>query len=488
MEKIKSRWSSDREQDSFVVDEAATGQPLAEVQGGGAAEVDQAVRSAHSAFHSHWRGRSGAERARYLRQGAVALSAHVPALSQLLSQENGKPARDALNGDLASLIWSFEFFATQAERMAGEFIDSGDMYTATVREPFGVVAGILPFNWPPIHLGAKVAPALAAGNTIVVKPGEQAPLTAMRITEILNDVLPPDVLHIVPGSGIEVGVALTTHPLVRKISFTGSPMAGAQVLAAAAARHTPALLELGGKNPVVIFEDADVDRAVRDCVDASFFNKGEACTAGSRLLIHESIASEFLTRFCTATERLRLGDGLDASTDMGPLASRAQKDRVLKHIENAIEEGAVVACRGSVPSDPRLRDGFFVAPTILTGVTPSMKAFQEEIFGPVACVTTFRTEEEAINLANGTDFGLVASVYSGDQTRALRISRRIEAGIVFVNNYRRFMAGTPFGGTKASGYGREHSAQTMNEFSYSKAIRIPSGTSEIFPNWPPKRD
>lgn len=482
MEVRRVRWSSDSPEDAFRVEEAATGELLAVVQGGGEAQVDQAVRAAHRACQSDWRLRPPAERAKLLRKVAEKLAEHTEELSRLLSRENGKPLRDALRMDFVSLVTSFEFFAGLAERPAGEFVDYGNLFTATVREPYGVVAGILPFNWPPIHVGAKVAPALAAGNTIVLKPGEQAPLTAMRIVELANEVLPPDVLHIVPGAGPAVGVALTRHPLVRKISFTGSPAAGAKVLAAAAERHTPVLLELGGKNPVVIFDDADLDRAVQDCLEAAFFNKGEACTAASRILVHESREAEFVRRLAEQVRTLRVGDGLEPSTDVGALVSRAQQRKVLQAIDDAVAQGARIAVQAPLPDDPRLASGFYVAPTVLTDVSPAMSAFREEIFGPVVTITSFKDEQDAVTLANATEFGLVAAVYTANSERGLRLCRRIEAGIVFLNNYRRGMMGTPFGGTKSSGYGREHCAATMNEYSYVKALRIPSGHGDI-PGW-----
>ncbi|GAA5233206.1 aldehyde dehydrogenase [Verticiella sediminum] len=481
-EPVRVRWSSGSTADRFTVEEAATGRQMALVQGCGEAEVDRAVRVADAAFRQDWRLRTGADRAQFLRRAAQRLAAHKEELARLLCRENGKPMKDALRMDLTSLVASFEFFAALAERPGGEFVDYGNLYTATVREPFGVVAAILPFNWPPIHAGAKIAPALAAGNTVVLKPGEQAPLTAIRIVELLNDVLPDDVLHVVPGAGPAAGIALTHHPLVRKISFTGSPGAGAQVLAAAAGRHVPVLLELGGKNPVVIFEDADLEQAAADCAEAAFFNKGEACTAASRILVHETCMARFVDRLCSHVRGLRVGDGLHAETEVGPLVSRPQQQKVLAHIRQAVAEGAAIAAQADLPTDPALADGFFVAPTVLTGVTPHMAAFTEEIFGPVVCVTPFGDEHEAVALANGTEFGLVAAVYTADAGRGLRVSRQIEAGIVFLNNYRRGMMGTPFGGTKASGYGREHCAATLHEYSYVKALRIPSGRGEI-PGW-----
>ena len=481
METIKVRWSSALDDDAFIVEESATGQPMARVRGAGAEQVDAAVRAAHRAQRD-WRQRTGAERAGYLRQAARLLSGKTEELARLLSRENGKPMAAALRMDLVSLVSSFEFFAGLAERPTGEFMDYGNLYTATVREPFGVVAAIIPFNWPPIHVGAKIAPALAAGNTVVLKPGEQAPLTAMRIVELLNEVLPPDVLHVLPGHGATVGAALTTHPLIRKISFTGSPGVGALVQAAAAKKHVPVLLELGGKNPIVVMPDADLDKVAADCVEGAFFNKGEACTAASRVLVHDSCAAALAEKIAGIVGGIEVGDGLDARTEVGPLVSRQQQRKVLACIDQALAQGARLIARGRLPEDPRLRDGFFVAPTVLGGVTPAMDAFREEIFGPVLGLTTFFDENEAIELANDTDFGLVAAVYSQNVTDALRIAREIEAGIVYINNYRRGMIGTPFGGTKASGYGREHCADTLKEYSYVKSLRIPSGRGDI-PVW-----
>lgn len=479
---VTGPWSSSDEGDAFDVDNPATGEIIARVRGSSASQVDAAVQAAHKAFVSHWRDTPARDRGAVLIAAAKHLEAHAKELAELVSLENGKPVRDALKFDVASLIGSFGFFGALAGKGAGEFLDLGFVTSATVREPFGVVAGIIPFNWPPIHTGAKVAPALAAGNTIVLKPGDQAPLTIMRIVDLLREVLPADVVHCVMGVGPAVGEALTRHPLVRKISFTGAPGTGTAVLKAAAERHVPVLCELGGKNPFIVMSDADIDQAVRDAIDGAFFNKGEACTAASRILLHDDIHDVFVSRFAAAMARLRVGDGASDRTHVGPVVSRAQMRKVENYIRIGQGEGATIAAQAPLPSDPRLKNGYFIAPTLFTEVRPAMRIAQEEIFGPVVCAIRFRDEAEAIEIANGTSFALVAGVYSRDHECANRVARAVEAGIVFINNYNRMVLGTPFGGTKSSGYGREHCAATLNEFTYAKAIRVPTGRVPL-PEW-----
>lgn len=478
---FRTRWSSSDPRDLFDVDNPATGQVFARVQGSGLAEADAAIRTAHAAFPS-WRDTPAARRGELLMAAGRHLEAHARELAELVSRENGKPVRDALAFDVASLIGSFAYFGSLAGKLAGEHLDLGFVTSSTVREPFGVVAGIIPFNWPPIHTGAKVAPALAAGNAIVLKPGDQAPLTIMRIVELLNEVLPADLVHVLPGVGAAIGQALTTHPLVRKISFTGAPGTGSAVLRAAAERHVPVLCELGGKNPFVVMPDADLDRAVRDAIDGAYFNKGEACTAASRLLVHTDVHDVFVERLGAAVRRLRSGDGAVDGTHVGPVISRTQKEKVEAYIRIGREEGATVAAQGALPDDPKLAGGYFVAPTLFTGVTRDMRIAREEIFGPVTCVMRFADEAEVVSIANSTDFALVAGIYSRSEPTAQRLARRIEAGIVFINNYNRMVLGTPFGGTKSSGYGREHCADTLKEFTYPKAIRTPTGRVPV-PEW-----
>ncbi|MPV89319.1 aldehyde dehydrogenase family protein [Georgenia ruanii] len=477
---VSNAWSSANEEDAFDVEDPATGAVLARVQGSGPDEVGAAVRRAHDAFLT-WRELTGRERGQYLFGAADSLGAHTDELAELLSAENGKPVRDAKELDLQMLVGSFRFFGGLADKLPGSFLTQGSVNVGTVREPFGVVAGIIPFNWPPIHLGGKVAPALAAGNTVVLKPGEQAPLTILRIVEILNEVLPAGVVSAVAG-GAAVGIALTAHPLVRMISFTGSPESGTAVLKAAAERHVPVLTELGGKNPFIVFDDADLDRAVYDAVEGAFFNKGEACTAASRILVQDGVHEEFVRRFADAVSKLRVGDGRDDGTHVGPLVSRQQQAKVAEYINVGVGEGATITAQAALPDDEDLRDGFFVQPTVFTGVEPGMRIAQEEIFGPVTCVMRFSTEDEAVEIANGTRYALVSAVYTRNSDVATRVARRVEAGVAFINNYFRAFLGSPFGGTKASGSGREHSADTLLEFTYAKALRAPSGEG-VVPRW-----
>lgn len=475
------RWSSQNPGDLFDVEDPATGELITKVQGSSEAEVDQAVRAAHDAFLK-WKNVVAGERGRLLLAAGQHLEQHAEELAELVSRENGKPKRDALAFDVASLTGSFAYFGSLCGKLSCDHVDLGFVTSSTVREPFGVVAGIIPFNWPPIHTGAKVAPALAAGNTIVLKPGDQAPLTILRIVELINEILPPDIVHVLPGAGPAVGQALTAHPLIRKISFTGAPTTGTAVLKAAAERHVPVLCELGGKNPLVVMADADLDQAVMDAIDGAFFNKGEACTAASRLLVHEDIHDVFVRRLSEAVQTLRSGEGLVDGTQVGPVVSKAQKEKVQNYIAIGKAEGARIAAQGDLPADDRLAQGHFVPPTLFVDVTKDMRIAQEEIFGPVTCVLKFSTEAEAVDIANATDFALVAAVYSQSIETCNRMARAIEAGIVFVNNYNRIVLGTPFGGTKSSGYGREHCADTLKEFSYPKAIRVPTGRTPI-PEW-----
>lgn len=473
-------WSSGRDEDLLTIDQPATGQVLAVVAGGGAAEVDAAVRDSHQAFQG-WRDLTARERGRLLLVAATVIREHADELATLETLEMGKPFHQSRLFDLEMCANSFEFFGGLADKLPGEFFDLGPVAAHTVHEPFGVVGGIIPFNWPPIHTAAKTAPAVAAGNTIVLKPPEQGPLTIMRIVELLREVFPPGVINVVPG-GAEAGIALASHPLVRKLSFTGATNTGRAVLKLAAENLTGALLELGGKNAFIVFADADLDAAVRGALEGAFFNQGEACTAASRLLVADEVHDEFVERLVPLVERLRVGDGLDPQTHVGPLVTRAHQQRVLHMLERGLAEGGEVIAQAQLPDDPRLAGGFYVPPTLVVGVQPGSLLDQEEVFGPVAAVMRFSTEEDAIEIANGVDYGLVAGLYTRDAERAERVSRRLEVGLVMVNNYNRAYLGSPFGGTKDSGYGREHAIDTMLEFVQVKNIRRPSGMGSI-PTW-----
>jgi len=478
---LEGPWSSGHDEDRFAIEEPATGRELAVVAGGGAAEVEAAVARAHAAFQQ-WRAIGARERGRLLLRCGELIRAHADELAALETQEMGKPFHQSRKFDLEVCAGSFEFFGGLADKVPGDFFDLGPVAAHTIHEPYGVVGGIIPFNWPPIHTAAKSAPALAAGNTIVIKPPEQGPLTIMRIVELLQQVLPPGVVEIVPGLGPSAGVALASHPLVRKLSFTGATHTGQAVLKLAADNLTSAVLELGGKNAFIVFADCDLDAAVRGALEGGWFNQGEACTAASRLLVEESIHDEFVARLAPAVAALRVGDGLDPSTHVGPLVTRAHQQRVQALIEQGLAEGGEVVAQAQLPDDPRLADGFYVAPLLVDGVTPEMTLAREEVFGPVSAVMTFNGEAEALAIANDTEYGLVAGVYTRDAERAERVARGLEVGLVMVNNYNRAFLGSPFGGTKASGYGREHAIDTLREFVQVKNIRRPSGQGEI-PSW-----
>ncbi len=478
----RSRWSSDLPEDRFAVENPATGGIIAIVQGAGEQQVDRAVRAAHHAYETDWRWRPPRERGRYLAEAAALLKEHANELARLETLENGKPYSQARSFDVEAMLSSFEYFAGLADKLHGELIDLGWAHDHVLFEPYGVVAGIIPFNWPPIHAAGKTAPALAAGNTVVLKPGEQAPLTIMRIVELLQQVLPADVLHVVPGLGPTAGKALVSHPMIRKISFTGSTATGVEVLKRAAENLTPALLELGGKNAFIVFDDANVDRAVADAVDGAFFNQGEACSAASRILVQRGVHDEFVAKFARSVSRLRVGDGMAEDTHVGPLVTREHRTKVLDGIADAKAAGATVAAQATLSEEVARSGGFYVAPTLFVDVTREMRLAREELFGPVTFVMPFEDFDEAIEIANDCAYGLVAGVYSNHHETIMRAARRLDVGLVFANTYHRSMIGTPFGGTKASGYGREHAVQTLHEFARLKVVRIPSGEAEI-PLW-----
>jgi acyl-CoA reductase-like NAD-dependent aldehyde dehydrogenase len=473
----RTRWSSASTDDQFVVLNPATGQPVTVVQGAGPDEVDQAVRAAHAA-HLSWKQRPARERGYYLRQIADIIRARADEIAELESLEMGKPITQARQFDVEAAIAIFDYFGSVVEVLPNQARDYGPVLDVTTLEPYGVIAGIVPFNWPPIHTAGKIAPALAVGNAVVLKPPEQTPSVVLRMVELIQSVLPDRVVHAVPGKG-EVGAKLAGHPLVGKVSFTGSPRTGAAVLRTTAANLTPTLMELGGKNPLVVFDDADLHEALLAAVDGGFFNQGEACTAASRILVQDSIYAEFAAKLCAAVSRLRVGDGADPATDVGPLVTQEQQQQVLEYLKIGEAEGARIAAQAPLPDDPQLADGFYVAPTVLTDVTPDMRVAREEIFGPVVALIRFSDEDEAVRIANDTPFGLVGAVFSQNTDRALRVSRQIRAGAVFVNNYHRIAIGTGFGGVGHSGFGREHAQETLAEYGYTKTIRLATQRDEL---------
>jgi acyl-CoA reductase-like NAD-dependent aldehyde dehydrogenase len=469
---------------TFEVIEPARAQRLATVIAASDEMVDRAVRNSRLAYDDVWRTLAPKERGALMRQVAARIRDHAEEIAEICAREVGKPVRDALRVDVLSCHSSFDYYAGIAESIHGEILDQGPIEARVVYEPYGVVAAILPFNWPPIHFSKKCAPALAAGNTVVVKPGEQAPLTLLRLVEIANEILPAGVINAVCGLG--AGPALASHPRVERITFTGATATGRKVMESAAANLTFTTLELGGKNALIVLEDADVQDAVRIAIEGMFYNQGEACTSTSRLLVHSSLYEEFAVQFVGAASQLVVGDPLNPSTDIGPLVDERQQRRVEQYIRAGEADGARLLYQGVVPDSPELGAGCFVAPTVFADVTPDMTIAQEEIFGPVAALMRFDTDDEAVEIANGTDYGLTAAICTRDEMRAGRLAARLEVGMVFVNNYtRRNFIGSPFGGVKASGYGREYAAETMLEFVRAKNVRFPSGRG-VIAVWPPR--
>jgi acyl-CoA reductase-like NAD-dependent aldehyde dehydrogenase len=413
----------------FPVENPATGKVITTIQGGDAATATEAIEAAHKAFQEDWRWRAPAERSALLFKCADAVEKHATELAELLCLENGKPMQDALMFDVSFVSGIFRYFASLCDKLPSGMYDRGNTYGLEFREPFGVCAGILPFNWPPIHTGGKIAPAIAVGNTFVLKPGEQAPLCSMRIVEILQTVLTPNVVQCVPGAGPEVPQVLASHPLVKKVSLTGSTAAGIAVSKTVADNLTPLTLELGGKNAFLIFEDADLDNAVAASLEGAFFNKGEACTASSRLLIHISLYEVFVSRLGAAVKKLVVGNGMDKSTHVGPCVSKIQQQKVLNYIRIGENEGAVIAAQAPLSTDPACKDGFFVPPTLFKDVTRDMTIAKEEIFGPVVTAIPFFTEEGALSIANSSEYGLTAAVFTKDSERGLRVARKLDVGM-----------------------------------------------------------
>ncbi len=459
-------------QATFVDLDPSTGRELAEVARGGPDEINSAVAAARETLERTWRRTKTAERARILRRISELIRRDHELLAELESLDTGKPLRQA-KGDADVAARYFEFYASAIETLYGDTIPiDPDLFIYTLREPFGVTAHIIPWNYP-LQIGARtVAPALAAGNCCVLKPAEEAPLTAIHLGRLgLEAGLPPGALNVVPGFGEEAGAALAAHPGIDHLSFTGSVEVGKLVSKAAADHVTPVTLELGGKSPNVVFADADIEAAMPVLVNSIIQNAGQTCSAGSRMLVeasaHDRVVGELVDRF----QHLRLGPGR-SDPDLGPLISATQLERVSKYVELGKTEARAVT-GGGQPHDDRLKGGYFFMPTVFDDVPPDAVIAQEEIFGPVVAVTTFADLDEAAELANGTDYGLVAAVWTRDVNKAHIVAREIRAGQVFVNTYGASGGPEmPFGGVKRSGHGREKGLEGLLEFTQVKTVAM----------------
>jgi aldehyde dehydrogenase (NAD+)/betaine-aldehyde dehydrogenase len=445
---------------------------LADVAEARAVDVDRAVAAASGAFPA-WSRRAAAERGLLLLRLADAIEADAESLALLETRDTGHPLRDTRGLDVPRTVAAFRYFGGMADKYQGSVVpvDAGFL-NYVLREPVGVVGQIVPWNFPLMFTSWKLGPALAAGNTVVLKPAELTPLSSLRVAELIAEVgFPPGVVNVVPGYGPTAGQHIAAHPRIGKVSFTGSTAVGRSVVAASQGNLKRVHLELGGKGANIVFEDADLDAAVPGSAFAIFHNQGQACIAGSRLLLHRDIADEFLERFLALARRIRVADPKLPATQLGPLTSPGHRDRVMAYLKVAADEGGEVLQGGSAPTDPALADGCYLEPTVVSA-GPTDRIANEEVFGPVVTVHRFTDEDEALRVANGVEYGLGAGLWTRDLRRAHRFGRDLRAGMVWINSYKRVNPGSPFGGVGSSGYGREMGFEAMHEYTEAKSVWV----------------
>lgn len=454
----------------------ATGQPLASVALAGDADVDRAVQAARHALEAGpWPSLSGAERGNLLWKTAELIEQHADELAELETLDNGKPLRAARHGDLPMAVRHFRYYAGWAGKLEGTTIPVAhpDQFVYTLREPMGVAGLIIPWNFPLLMAAWKLAPALACGNTTVLKPAEETPLTALRLGELMTEAgFPPGVVNIVTGPGVPTGAALAAHMGVDKIAFTGSTEVGRKVMAAAAASNLKRVsLELGGKSPNVVFADADLDKAIKGATWAVFSTSGQECVAGSRLFVEEAVYQPVLDGLAAQAQRIRVGPGFAPKTHIGPIVSDKQLQTIMGYIESGRSgEAQIVAGGERLGGD--LASGYFLQPTVIAHQDDSLRLVQEEIFGPVVAVTSFKDWDELIARANRTRYGLAAGAWTKDVSKAHRFARAVKAGTVWINAYGLFDAAAPFGGYKESGFGREMGREALDLYTQTKTVWV----------------
>jgi acyl-CoA reductase-like NAD-dependent aldehyde dehydrogenase len=471
---IGSQWSEAASGERIETLDPATGQALGRFPSGGEADVNQAVAAARRAFNGAWRKVTPYERGRLLQKAAALIEKNGDELAQLITLENGKPLWEAKKEVGTAVSWT-EYYAGWTTKLSGDTIPvslPGQFLNYTVREPLGVVGGITPPNYPLTMPLYKAAPALATGNTVILKPSEDTSLVALRVAELFLEAgFPEGVLNVVTGYGETAGAALANHNDVDKITFTGSTEVGRMLVKASAGNLKKLSLELGGKSPNIVFADADLEAALKGVFMGIFFCQGEICSAGSRLFVEQTIYDEFVAQLAGMAKSVRLGHGLDPETKMGPLVSRSQQERVLGYIEQGKAAKANVLAGGGKP-DGLLAEGFFVEPTVFSQVTNEMSIAREEIFGPVVCALPFKDLADAIRQGNDTPFGLAAGVWTRDLRKAHQAAAALETGTVWVNCYNAFDNASPWGGFKQSGWGREKGPYGLDLFTQIKSVVV----------------
>jgi acyl-CoA reductase-like NAD-dependent aldehyde dehydrogenase len=451
----------------------ATEESLGSIAAAGPQDVDDAVASARAALRGPWGALTARDRGRLLAKISRRILERVDEFARLETLHNGKPIFESRQIEIPAAAECFEYYAGWADKIQGETIPVKGNYLAyTLHEPVGVVAAIVPWNFPLLLTAWKVAPALACGNTVVIKPATHTPLTALALAEVAQEVgLPPGVINVVTGRGSAIGDYLVAHPGIDKIAFTGDTSTGRTVMRNAASTLKPLTLELGGKSPNIVFADADLDAAVRGATTGIFYGKGEVCAAGSRLLVESRIKQEFVDRVVERSRKLRPADPLDPKTRLGSLVSRAQMDRVLHYVDTGTHEGATLVAGGH-RYDIGTGKGFFFEPTVFADVTPTMTIAREEIFGPVLAVIEFADVDDAVAKANDCDYGLAAGIWTRDIKKAHRVARHLQAGTVWINTYNVYDTAAPFGGYKQSGFGREMGMHALSHYTQTKTVWV----------------
>ena len=450
----------------------ATGELIATIAAGNAKDVDRAARAAHAALPK-WSASSAEERQALLNEIARRLRARVADYAMMESLNNGKTIVEATVHDVPFAAEIFSYFAGSAHLMLeGGLKDYGGTINLVHREPIGVCAQIIPWNVPLLMAAAKIAPAIVCGNTVVLKPAETVCLSVLEFMEEMADIIPPGVVNVVTGYGSAVGESLVTHPLVRKVAFTGSVLTGKKIVEYASRNLIPQTLELGGKSAHIVCASADVDAAVEAAAMSTVFSKGEVCVAGTRLFVHQSLREEVSEKLVKLLNSIRFGCPQDFSTQMGAQASQLQYKKILGYLDLCGKDGTRVLCGGEAMTVPGFEKGFFIKPTLIDNVTNDMRLAREEIFGPVTCLMFWSDEDDLMVQVNDSDYGLASGIWTRDLGQAHRLSRRIQAGIVWINRYYNFRAGMPMGGYKQSGFGREMSHEVLNAYTLTKSVAI----------------